>query len=80
MPPELRVDAAGNALVTGSTSSSDLAGANNTYHGSGDAFVAKVTSTGTLAWATYLGGSSSPAFLAATTAGALPSTLEETPS
>ena len=54
----IAVDGAGNALVTGYTSSSDFAGANNSYHGgSYDAFVAKVTSGGSLAWATYLGGS-----------------------
>jgi hypothetical protein len=57
----IAVDAAGNALVTGYTDSSDFAGANNSYHGGafdgGDAFVAKINSSGTLQWATYLGGS-----------------------
>jgi len=37
------VDGAGNTLVTGSTQSADLAGANNSYHGgTNDAFVAKL--------------------------------------
>jgi autotransporter-associated beta strand protein len=53
----IAVDAAGNALVTGGTFSTDFAGANNANHGDLDAFVAKVSSGGTLAWATYLGGS-----------------------
>ena len=53
----IAVDGAGNALVTGVTSSTDFAGANNSYHGGDDAFVAKVTSGGSLNWATYLGGS-----------------------
>jgi hypothetical protein len=56
----IAVDGAGNALVTGTTYSSDFAGADNSYHGGiQDAFVAKVTSDGSLAWATYLGGSGS---------------------
>ena len=39
----IAVDGAGNALVTGTTFSSDFAGANNPYHGgSWDAFVAKI--------------------------------------
>ena len=42
--------------MTGSTSSKNFAGANNTYHGDGDAFVAEVNSTGSLVGATYLGG------------------------
>ena len=54
----IAVDAAGNALVTGQTDSSDFAGAiPNSYHGGNDAFVAKVASDGSLAWTTYLGGS-----------------------
>jgi hypothetical protein len=59
----IAVDGAGNALVTGQTSSTDFAGpngslANGSLQGTNDAFVAKVNSDGTLAWATYLGGSS----------------------
>ena len=54
----IAVDSAGNALVTGYTSSKNFAGANNKYHGgSQDAFVAKVSSKGSLVWVTYLGGS-----------------------
>jgi len=53
----IAVDGYGNALVTGGTTSSDFAGANNTYNGYGDPFVAMVTTGGSLAWATYLGGS-----------------------
>ncbi len=54
---DIAVDAAGNALVTGKTSSLDFAGANNSHQGIQDGFVAKVTAGGSLAWATYLGGS-----------------------
>jgi hypothetical protein len=51
------VDGAGNAFVTGTTFSTDFAGANSPFHGgTTDDFVAKVNSDGTLAWATYLGG------------------------
>ena len=54
----IAVDAAGNALVTGYTYSTDFAGANNTLQRRHyDAFVAKVSPAGALAWATYLGGS-----------------------
>ena len=54
----IAVDASGNALVSGTTVSSDFAGRNNSYKGGGtDAFVAKVSSAGSLQWATYLGGS-----------------------
>ena len=38
----IAVDNAGNALVTGTTYSTDFAGASNTNHGSADVFVAKV--------------------------------------
>ena len=51
------VDGAGNALVTGWTTSTDFSGANNSYHGDYDVFVAKISSSGTLLWATYVGGS-----------------------
>ena len=56
----IAVDGAGNALVSGDTTSSDFAGAiPNSYHGGYyDAFVAEVSGGGVLAWATYLGGSS----------------------
>ncbi len=54
----IAVNGDGNALVTGNTSSTDFAGANNVHHGgTSDAFVAEVTSAGSLARATYLGGS-----------------------
>jgi hypothetical protein len=60
----IALDAGGNALVTGSTTSTDFAGPNGSaaqgwLRGTQDAFVAKVNSDGTLAWATYLGGSGS---------------------
>jgi hypothetical protein len=55
---DIAVDSSGNALVTGSTSSTNFSGASNAYKGgSCDAFVAKVSSGGSLLWATYLGGS-----------------------
>ncbi len=58
----IAVDAAGNALVTGETSSTDFPGRNNSHHGGDDygddAFVAKVFPNGALGWSTYLGGSS----------------------
>jgi hypothetical protein len=53
------VDPAGNALVTGGTSSSNFSGAINSYKGDGDAFLALVSANGELEWATYLGGSGS---------------------
>jgi len=55
----IAVDAAGNALVTGYTSSSGFAwdGFDTTYNGAGDAFVAKLSSSGDHLWSTYLGGS-----------------------
>ncbi|KKL17292.1 hypothetical protein LCGC14_2487010, partial [marine sediment metagenome] len=54
---DIAVDGGGNALVTGSTPSTDFAGRNNSYHGGRDAFVVKVGPAGQLAWMTYLGGS-----------------------
>ncbi len=53
----LAVDSAGNALVTGSTTSTDFEGRNNASHGGYDAFVVKVSASGALQWMTYLGGS-----------------------
>jgi hypothetical protein len=53
----ITADASGNALLVGSTSSSDFAGADDPLDGDEDAFVAKVTASGSLAWATCLGGS-----------------------
>ncbi len=56
----LAIDGAGNAWVTGYTSSSDLAsgGFDSTYNGgSYDGFVAKINANGMLAWSSYLGGS-----------------------
>jgi len=56
----IAVDSAGNAFMSGSTSSSDLPLANNAFHGGTDGFVAKVNgAAGTLAWTTYVGGSGS---------------------
>ncbi|GEM_PF-2444178 len=58
----IAVDGAGNAYVTGYTSSYDfptVAGPDLSYNGSYDAFVVKVNATGTeLAYAGFLGGSS----------------------
>ncbi len=54
----IAVDRAGNALVTGVTSSTDFEGRNNANHGGPwDAFVVKVSASGILQWMTYLGGS-----------------------
>ncbi|MCC5830918.1 MAG: SBBP repeat-containing protein [Phycisphaeraceae bacterium] len=53
----IAVDGAGNALVSGWTSSTSLAGASNTNPGNTSTFVSKVTGSGTLVWSTYLGGS-----------------------
>ncbi|MBI1910900.1 MAG: SBBP repeat-containing protein [Deltaproteobacteria bacterium] len=56
----IAVDSAGNAYITGQTSSTDfptalaIQEANAKY---GDAFVAKINSTGGLVYSTYLGGS-----------------------
>ena len=60
----LALDANGDPVVTGATSSADFpttTGAYDThYNGYSDVFVAKVTDNGkTLAWSTYLGGSGS---------------------
>ena len=57
----IAVDAAGNAYVTGETSSTDFPTTNpfkGTSGGGGDVFVAKLSSSGsTLLYSTYLGGS-----------------------
>ena len=54
------IDPAGNAWMTGATSSTNFptpGGFDTSYNGgSQDAYVAKVNANGTLAWATYLGG------------------------
>ncbi|HEY3068171.1 MAG TPA: SBBP repeat-containing protein [Methylomirabilota bacterium] len=55
----IAVDGAGNAYVTGTTSSVDFpttAGADRTLGGNQDAFVAKFSPTGALVYSTYLGG------------------------
>ncbi len=55
----IAVDSAGNAMVTGITSSTDFEGRNNSHHGGPlDTFVVKVSPSGSLQWMTYLGGSS----------------------
>ena len=53
------VDADGNIIAAGTTSSTDGIAANglqNTYSGSGDAFVVKFNANGVRQWATYYGG------------------------
>lgn len=50
-------DSAGNAYMTGMTTSADLGSTNGrTYNGGEDIFVSKIKPDGTLAWSTYLGG------------------------
>ena len=60
--PDIAVDSAGNACVTGYTDSSNFPTMNPlqpAYGGNGDAFVAKLNPTGSaLVYSTYLGGSS----------------------
>ncbi|MCL4196362.1 MAG: SBBP repeat-containing protein [Phycisphaerales bacterium] len=52
------VDGAGSALVSGTTASTDFAGALNFFHGGeSDAFALKVDPDGQLLWMIYLGGS-----------------------
>ena len=53
----IAVDRAGNALVAGTTDSSNFAGRNNLYYGRDDAFALKLRPSGRLQWMTYLGGS-----------------------
>lgn len=53
------VDGAGNAVLIGSTSSTDFSGRNNSNHGSQDAFALKVASSGQLLWMSYCGGDDS---------------------
>ena len=55
----IAADAAGNAYVTGTTSSGDFPTANAiqaTNRGSSDAFVTKINPSGSLVYSTYLGG------------------------
>ncbi len=56
---DIAVDAAGNALVTGSTSSPGWVsgGFDTSFNGDQDAFVAKLSPTGAHLWSTYIGGS-----------------------
>ena len=55
----IAVDAVGNALVTGETSSPGWVsgGLDSSFNGRIDPFVAKLSATGTHVWSTYLGGS-----------------------
>ena len=55
----IAVDASGNALVTGSTSSSGWVsgGWDTSHNGTSDAFVVKLSPTGGHIWSSYLGGS-----------------------
>ncbi len=52
----LAVDSIGNALVTGSSESTDFIGRINSYHGNVDGFLAKVNAAGIQLWMIYLGG------------------------
>lgn len=59
IPYDLAIDGAGNALLTGETTSTDYptnAGFDTTHGGLRDAFVTKVSSAGALVWSSYLGG------------------------
>jgi len=57
---DIAVDSAGRSVITGSTNSSDFAGATNSYHGGNrDGFALQVDSSGNLQWMTYVGGSQS---------------------
>lgn len=52
------VDRAGNALVAGTTQSTDFEGRNNEHHGGvNDLFILQVDAVGEIQWMTYLGGS-----------------------
>lgn len=65
----IAVDGSGNALVTGSTMSSDfpsVGGFKTTFGAYQDAFVTKINSTGGLVWSSYLGGLGGDAGLAIT--------------
>lgn len=54
----IALDADGNVLVSGETSSSSFDGRTNSHHGgTWDGFICKVSREGTLAWMTYVGGS-----------------------
>ncbi|MCC6906418.1 MAG: SBBP repeat-containing protein [Phycisphaerales bacterium] len=54
------IDASGDVLISGATTSTDFSGRNNSNHGGGgfgDAFLARLSPAGALRWMTYLGGS-----------------------
>jgi len=59
----IAIDGDGNALVAGSTNSTDFPGASlgfdTTNGGGGDAFIAKIQPTGGVLWSSYLGGGGS---------------------
>jgi hypothetical protein len=59
MEVALRVatDAAGAALVSGTTESANFEGHDNSFHGVFDAYVARVPASGTIEWMSYVGGS-----------------------
>lgn len=54
----IAADDLNNALVTGSTLSTNFEGRINSHHGEYDAYALRVSPSGQLLWMTYLGGSS----------------------
>jgi hypothetical protein len=54
----IAVDVDGGIVVTGSSPSSDIAGALEANHGGGDVYVAKLAANGQVVWQTNLGGAS----------------------
>ncbi len=53
----IAIDPVDNIFVRGYTTSTDFAGAQNSFHGSYDAYVTKMTAAGELEWTYFVGGS-----------------------